>query len=242
MLYSSVLSFQISILSSNGTDLTSSMPILHSHISLSKLQQRSYTLVPISQCPVDDTLGETYTTRSWCQHRSSPQTFKTLCSGPQPQGAQTTPQYQLINHGTCAEDEICVGSDSIDGTAPVQAYCVSTDHFVRIGHDQSGIGVASSAVVTADFNPAIYNNRGTNLTVEAVATTLDNRSSLIATSMVVQAQAYGSVWRTVPGGDNECLRCPSVTLAPFPVTAQRVKIDVVLSENSPAGLLWLANY
>ena len=220
------------------------MPILHSHLSLSKLQQRSSTLVPINQCPMDETyaLGETYSSRSWCQHGSSPQASQTLCIGPQPQGARTAPQYQLINHGLCPDDQICVGSDSIDGPAPVQAYCASTDHFVRIGHNQSGIGVASSAVVTADFNPATYNHRGTYLTVEAVATTLDNRNSLIATSMVMQAQAYDKVWRTVPAGDNECLRCPSVTLAPFPVTAQRVKIDVVLSQDSPAGLLWLATY
>ena len=142
----------------------------------------------------------------------------------------------------CEDDEICVGSDSIDGTPPVEAYCVSTDHFVRIGHAQSGIGVASSAVVTASFNPAMHNNNGSYLTVEAVATTPDNRNSLIATSMVMQAQAHDSVWRTVAGGISDCLRCPSVTLAPFPLTAQRVKIDVVLSQDSPAGLLWLASF
>ena len=142
----------------------------------------------------------------------------------------------------CENDEICVGSDSEDGTTPAQAYCVSTGHFVRIGHPQSGIGVASSAVVTSNFNPTVHNNNGTYLTVEAVATTPDNRNSLIATSMVMQAQTHDSVWRTVAGGISDCLRCPSVTLAPFPLTAQRVKIDVVLSQDSPAGLLWLASF
>ena len=188
-------------------------------------------------------LGETYTSRSWCQHRTSPQASETLCMGPTQQADGTGPQYRLINQAKCADDQICVGSDSsVGGTGVIEAYCVSTDHFVRIGHNQSGIGVASSAVVTADFDPTIYDKRGTYLTVEAVATTLDNRNSLIATSMVMQAQAYDKVWRTIPGGDSECLRCPTVTLAPFPATAQRVKIDVVLSEDSPAGLLWLATY
>ena len=221
------------------------MTILHSHLSPSKVQQRSYTSVPISQCPLGEsyTLGETYTSRSWCQHVTSPQASETLCIGPTQQSDGTGPQYQMINRGSCADDEICVGSDSSSGvTGLVQAYCVSTDHFVHIGKNPSGLGVASSAVVTADFNPATYNKKGTYLTVEALVTTLDNRNSLFATSMVMQAQSYDKVWRTIGGGISDCLRCPSVTLAPFPVMAQRVKIDVVLSEDSPAGLLWLASY
>lgn len=242
---SSVLSFQFSVLSSNGTDLTSSMTILHSHLTPSKVQRRSHTSVPILQCPLDGTytLGEKYISRSWCQHRTSPQAYETLCIGPTQQSDGTYPQYHLIDQGNCADDEICVGSDSESGvTGPVQAYCVSTDQFVRIGQNPSGLGVASSAVVTANLNPAAYDKRGTYLTVEAVVTTFYNRTSLFATSMVMQAQAYDRVWRTVGGGISDCLRCPSVTLAPFPVLAQRVKIDVVLPENSPTGLLWLASY
>ena len=213
------------------------MPILHSHLSLSKLQQRSSTSVPIRQCP----LGEMYSSHSWCQHKISPQASETLCIGPPPQAGRTTPQYNFINEGKCTNDDICVGSDNIGGT-PIHAYCVSTDHFVRIGQNPSGNSLASSGVVTANLNPAIHNNNGSHLTVEAVVTSLNKRTSVFAASVVMQAQAYDRVWRTVAGGSSDCLRCSSVTLAPFPLTAQRVKVDVVLSEDSPAGLLWLASY
>lgn len=216
------------------------MPILHSHLSLSKLQQRSYTSIPVRQCP----LGELYTSYSWCQHELSPQASETLCIGP-PQAGQTTPRHNYINEGRCTTDEICVGSDNIGEANPIQAYCVSTDHFVRIGQTPSsgnGSSLASSGVVTASFNPALHHNNGRHLAVEVVVTSLSKKTSLFAASVVIQAQAYDSVWRTVAGGNSDCLRCSSLTLAPFPLTAQRVKIDVVLSGDSPVGLLWLASY
>lgn len=231
-LYSSVPSFQVTILSSNGTDFTSSMPILHSHLPLSKLQQRSHISVPIRKCP----LGGMWTSDSWCQHNISPQASETFCIGPPRQAGRTSPQTHLINEGRCANDEICVGSEEIGETTPVQAYCVSTDNFVRIGQGPSASSLAAS------FNPAVYNNSGSHLTVEAVITSLNKQSSVFAASVVMQAQAYDTVWRTVAGGSNDCLRCSSLTLAPFPLTAQRVKIDVELSEGNPAGLLWLASF
>lgn len=74
-------------------------------------------------------------------------------------------------------------------------------------------------------------------------TSINKQVSVFAASVVMQAQAYNNgIWRTVAGGHNYCMECSSVTLAPFPVTAQRVKVDVVLTEVIPTGLLWLASY
>lgn len=135
--------------------------------------------------------------------------------------------------------------DDGDEDAPNQAYCVSTDRFVNIGHDPSdeeGENGISSGVVTAGFNAALYNNNGSHLGIEALVTDADKRTSLYATSMVMQAQAYNGLWRTVAHGIIDCIGCSSVSFAPFPVSAQRVKVDVVLPAESPTGLLWLASY
>ncbi len=123
---------------------------------------------------------------------------------------------------------------------------------MRIGHDPSngdGQNVPSSGVVTAGFNASLHhnnnnnNNNGSHLAVEAVVTSLNKVSSIAADSVVMQAQTYtNGVWRTVADGRIYCLRCSSVSLVPFPVAAQRVKVDVVMPEWLPVGLLWLASY
>ena len=226
---SSFSPFQITVHSSNGTDLTSSIPILHSHIPLSTLQRRSHTF-PILTCPSD-----AYIARSWCEHDVSASDFAGICT------EQSQQQHTHINEGNCARDEICVGSNAEDTDAPRQAYCVSTNHFVRIGQDPSTGNGQTSGVVTASFNSALHNN-GSQLAVEAVVTSLNRLSTLFATSVVIQAQAYNGVWRTVAEGQNYCKICSSVSLAPVPATAQRVKVDVVLPEWYPTGLLWLASY
>lgn len=229
---SSFSPIQVSIRSSNGTDLTPSIQVLHSHIPLSTLQQRSYTSTPIKECWGDGT----YISSSSCQRARSPQAFETSCAESTPLGFTAPPHETLISKGTCAVDEICVGSNTGDENIPHHAYCVSTNDFVQIEDASSG------ASVTAGFNSALHSKSGSQLAVEAVITSLNKGSSLMAKSMVMQAQAYNGVWRTVNGGHTFCLRCSSVTLAPFPETAQRVKVDVVLQEWLPAGLLWLASY
>lgn len=160
---------------------------------------------------------------------------------------QSQQQLTHIREGSCASGEICVGSEAKLRDAPRQAYCISTNNFVRIGHDTStgnGQNGGSSVVVTANFNSALRNNNnnGSQLAVEAVVTNLNRLSTLHATSVVIQAQTYNGVWRTVADGQNYCQICSSVSLAPFPATAQRVKVDVVLPEWYPTGLLWLASY
>ena len=160
---------------------------------------------------------------------------------------QSQDQRTITLEGNCESNEICVGSDAKDRDGSRQAYCVYTSNFVRIGHDPStrnGQNVGSSGVVTANFNSALHNNNknGSQLAVEAVVTDVNKVSTLFAISVVIQAQTYNGVWRTVADGQNYCKFCSSVSLAPFPATAQRVKVDVVLSEWFPAALLWLASY
>lgn len=234
--------FKVTIISSNGTDLSSSIPIFHAHTSLSTFQKRFSSSVPVSACFVDDK----YTSESWCRHEDSPREFETFCTEPLQEGQTNPPQATYISQGRCASGEICVGSDArnIDGTLS-RAYCVSTNHFVQIGHtpsDGNGQNLASSGVVTASFNAALHNKNGSLLAVEAVVTSVNKLTSLFAASVVMQAQAYNGVWRTVASGYNDCIRCSSVNLAPFPETAQRVKVDVVMPNWSPTGLLWLASY
>ena len=94
----------------------------------------------------------------------------------------------------------------MDEPASRQAYCVSTNNFVVIGHSPStgnGQNAGSSGVVTASFNSALHKN-GSLLAVEAVITGLNKVSTLIATSVVIQAQTYSGVWRTVADGRNYC--------------------------------------
>lgn len=222
---------QVTILSSNGTDLTASIPILHSHTSLSQFEQRSPLSVPIKDCP----LANAHTIKSWCQHEVSSRDYETFCAE-LPQAGRTDPKHTTnIGRGKCATDEICVGSNAADGDMTLQAYCVSTNSFVQIGQ-------TPSSVVTAGFNATLSDGNESHLAVEAVFTSVNKMTSLFADSMVLQAQTNDGVWRTVPNGNIYCLRCSSVSLAPFPVTAQRVKVDVVLPEWTPTGLLWLASY
>ena len=126
---------------------------------------------------------------------------------------------------------------------PREAYCVSTNNFTPIGQARSSSGQASTGVVTAGFHPALPPLRNVELAVEAVVTGVGNLTSVFATSMVVQAQSFdGVVWKTVDNGTADCLRCANVVLTPFPEAAKRVKVDVVMPEATPVGLLWLASY
>ena len=184
--------------------------------------------------------------RSWCQHSLSAQSFETFCKEPAAQ--PDNPAFMHYTQAHCAPDEICVGSEEGDGRTPLQAHCVSTTHFVPIGRNTSsgnGQETVSSGVVTAGFNPRSHNGDGMHVAVEAVLTHVDKRTSLFATSHVIQAQWYNAtrgIWRTVASGANDCINCSNLRLEPFPTTAQRVKVDVVLPESMPAGLLWLASY
>ena len=147
--------------------------------------------------------------------------------------------------GHCAADEICVGSEAGDGRTPLQAHCVSTTHFVNIGRNTSSGSYqnpGSSGVVTAGFNPTLRNTNGSHIAVEAIVTAVNKRESLFATSVVIQGQKINGISRTEPNGYSNCLGCSSLSLAPFPVNARKVKVDVVLPESMPAGLLWLASY
>ena len=233
--------FDVTILSSNGTDLTSSIQVLHSHAPLSALQQRSSTSSPIRECPMDPE----HVSTSWCQRSHSAQDFRTSCLAiPQPDQGKPNSVTRLAP-GKCPADGICIGRGSDDETeTPVQAYCVSTNDFVKIGQEplRGGQNLGSSGVVAAGLNPAFYNKSGGKIGVEAVVTYMSGKESLFAASMVMQAQTYDTSWRTVANGSANCLRCSSVTVAPFPMTAQRVKVDVVMPERIPTGLLWLASY
>lgn len=136
-----------------------------------------------------------------------------------------------------------------EGEEYLQSFCVSTNEFVQIGQNSStgngGQNAGSlSGVVTAGFNAAAHSRKGSQVAVEAVVTSVNKRTSLSATSLVMQAQAYDKYWRTVDDyhSHDYCLKCSSLTLVPFPKTAQRIKVDVVMPEEAPTGLLWLATF
>ena len=142
---------------------------------------------------------------------------------------------------------------------PSVAYCVATDNFIYVGRDDDN-GTSNSAtaapytVVTAGFSPAVAAGHGEENTdgggahsvaVEALLTSADDPAILVpATSLVIQAQSETGtgIWRTTAGGGNDCLRCSSITVAPVPETVRRVKVDVVLSNEMPKAVLWLASY
>lgn len=236
VLHSLSYPIQVNIRSSNGTDLTPSIQVLHSHISLSTLQQRSFTSTPISGCAQ---VGPNIP-HSWCQRAVSPQDYDTSCTEPPRDGWTDPNRIKHIGQGKCASHEICVGPNTEGGDPQHQAPCVSTNHFVQIDRDPSD--AAAAGVVTAGINSTILHENGSQVAVEAVLTSLSEVISLAAVSMVMQAQTYNGLWRTVENGHTYCLRCPSVTLAPFPEKVQRVKVDVVMPYSTPTGLLWLASY
>ena len=66
IVHSSFSHVEVTNRSSNGTDLTSSIPFLQSHISPSTLEQRSTTSNTIRDlCPLPDTFASS----SWCERK-----------------------------------------------------------------------------------------------------------------------------------------------------------------------------
>ena len=231
---------QVTILSSNGTDITPSIQILHSSEPISTLHQRSQDFYPLSACPTNDV----YTSQSWCQRAISPRAFVALCKEVPDAGRPNAREYTHFTEGACHDDDICVGNDFNEDGPLQQGFCVTTNHFVQIGHEQppNGQNAGSSASVAANFNAAFSTGFGRHLAVQALVTNVDKRTTVQANSIVIQAQTHDSVWRTEVNGTSYCLRCSSETLAPFPKTAQRIKVDVGMPKGVSTGLLWLASY
>ncbi|KAL6717695.1 hypothetical protein ACLMJK_005610 [Lecanora helva] len=229
---------QVTIRSSNGTDLTLSTQILHSHLPLASLQKRSSNLTQASSCSP----YEKYVSRSWCDHKASPQAFENICTERPSANPLDPHEMTFVGRSKCAPDQICVGGSPNHLDVTNAAFCVATDNFVHVGKD-GGAG-RNFAIVTAGFDAERHENSPGHVAVEAVVTKDQNvQTSLIVKSLVIQAQAkINGVWKALPGDRSGCLTCSSVAIRPMPEAAQRVKIDVVLQEDMPSGTVWLASY
>lgn len=121
------------------------------------------------------------------------------------------------------------------------AYCVHTDNFVPI---VNMLQDKSPDIITANVNQDAKTHA--NWTLEAVLAGTDDTTALNASTLDMEAQTYDTVfnvpiWRTVAGGLSECTNCSSVALEQFPLSAPRVKVDVVLPASVTAGFLYLAS-
>lgn len=102
----------------------------------------------------------------------------------------------------------------------------------------------SPDIITANVNQDAKTHA--NWTLEAVLAGTDDTTALNASNLDMEAQTYDTVfnvpiWRTVAGGLSECTNCSSVALEQFPLSAPRVKVDVVLPASVTAGFLYLAS-
>ena len=161
-------------------------------------------------------------------------------------------------YGSCAQTEVCIEGtralpepsdwaqqyhqDAWLGLYKV-AYCVNVENFVRIAQDGLADADGAGEVETVYFH---QQSQQPNATVEAVVTSLDNKTSVFAQRLEVEAQtadgAFGTqIWRTLVNGSSGCENCSSVDLAPFPIAAKRIKVDVVLPAAVTAGVVWLAS-
>ena len=223
--------FDISIHDSNGTDISDRTLVRHhnytgSNSSPQRVHSRTVSR-PQNQCPHPYwPIFE----GSRCRHEFSPQSYIMTCTG------EHDITYDWVS-GRCADSEICVNGqitrESVNGHWWV-AYCVNTENFVAIAQDQTG--------TVANFNAA---SGKSGYVVEALLTGLDSRTSLVAQSLKIQAQAYElisntHVWGTLANGSYECANCASVEIPSVPIGTQRIKVNLVLRTAS-AGLLYLAS-
>lgn len=190
---------------------------------------------PLNVCPA----GETFT-QSYCREEASPQAYMIICND----GYDHSWYYRR-----CTEREICVSGipkrnlplpDGHLVPPTLTAYCVSTEHFIRLG-----INRASHKTMPGTVATPYKAQEGKMMAMEAVLTGLSTTKSIFASSLRMSAQTSDTsnnvqTWRSQAGGTAVCTNCARILIAPVPVRTQRVVMDIVLDAAAAGGLLFLS--
>ncbi|KAI4266493.1 MAG: hypothetical protein L6R38_008703 [Xanthoria sp. 2 TBL-2021] len=228
--------YDISVMDPAGQDHSEKFQVLGSPSdpSSNDLEKRALSR-PLDFCPD----GETFT-QSYCREEVSPQAYVIICN----EGYDHSWYYRR-----CAEREICVrGIPKRNPPLPngqlvpptLKAYCVSTNHFVRIGMNRASHKTTPGTIATQYKAP-----EGKTMAMEAVLTGLNVSESQFASSLRMSAQTSDTsnnvqTWRSQVGGTAVCTDCARILIAPVPARTQRFVINVVLDAAAAGGLLFLS--
>lgn len=160
-----------------------------------------------------------------------------------PEGS--TSQYYIVHchpqmgshDGNCEDHELCVSGNPHYAT-PGQmnvvryAYCVSHQTFIDIA--------AGTDLITTDFSARQLQDQ----LVGAVLTQRDGVHALFAKSLRIRAMTHDvlynvKTWRTLPGGDENCSECASISLESIPLGTKSIDVDIFMEAGSVSGLLYL---
>ncbi|KAL9627028.1 MAG: hypothetical protein Q9204_006860 [Flavoplaca sp. TL-2023a] len=120
------------------------------------------------------------------------------------------------------------------------AYCVATEHFIRIGVNRASHKTSPGTIATP-----YKAQEGKMMAMEAVLTGLKPTKSIFASSLRMSAQTSDTsnnvqTWRSQAGGTAVCTNCARILIAPVPVRTQRIVMNVVLDAAAAGGLLFLS--
>ncbi|KAL8673003.1 MAG: hypothetical protein Q9168_002564 [Polycauliona sp. 1 TL-2023] len=228
--------YDISVTDPAGQDHSEKFQILGSpsNPSGNKLEKRIVTR-PLDRCPAGETFAHSY-----CREEVSPQAYVLVCE----EDYEPTWYYRR-----CAEHEICVrGIPKYNPPLPngqlvpptLKAYCVSTDHFVKLGTSRTSHKTIPGTIATSYKAPM-----GQTMAMEAILTGLNVSESIFASSLGMSAQTSDTsnnvqTWRSQVGGTAVCRECARILIAPVPAKTQRFVMNVVLEAAAAGGLLFLS--
>ncbi|KAL8891733.1 MAG: hypothetical protein Q9215_001271 [Flavoplaca cf. flavocitrina] len=230
------IQYDISVMDAAGQDHSEKFLVLGSSLNHSghNLEKR-FLPRPLNFCPA----GETFT-QSYCREEMSPQAYVIVCND-----GYDHSWYMR----RCAEREICVrGIPKPNLPLPdgqlvpptLTAYCVATEHFIRIGVNRASHKTSPGTIATP------YKAQGGKMmAMEAVLTGLKPTKSIFASSLRMSAQTSDTAnnvqtWRSQAGGTAVCSDCARILIAPVPVRTQRIVMNVVLDAAAAGGLLFLS--
>ncbi|KAL8911004.1 MAG: hypothetical protein Q9172_007749 [Xanthocarpia lactea] len=230
------IQYDISIKDPAGQDHSERFQVLGSlsNHSSNNLEKRALSR-PLDFCPDDEVF-----IRSYCREEASPQAYVIICA------EEDEPS---VYYRRCAAREICVrGIPKPNPPLPtgqlrpptMKAYCVGTEHFVRIGVNRATHKTLPGTIATQYKAP-----EGKTMAMEAVLTGLNISESMFASSLRMSAQTSDisnnvQTWRSQVGGTIVCTDCARIVIAPVPARTQRFVLSVVLDAAAAGGLLFLS--
>ncbi|KAI9881233.1 MAG: hypothetical protein M1830_005519, partial [Pleopsidium flavum] len=206
-------------------DASDRITILHQQHSLSSSAKRKRELSrPLNHCPLNQGFHG-----SNCAPNVNPQAHRIDCMI----GNAYTGYLAY-----CGPNEICVDGLRSPNVFHL-AFCVSTENFVIFAKDQ-----LRQATTSAATQAGFHSQAGTKYAVEAVMTSPDSHTTVVASNLDIEAQTSETVnnarsWRTLNGGTAQCNNCGSVEIATVPALTQRIAIRVKVQDSTLSGLLYL---
>ncbi|MCJ1227435.1 hypothetical protein MMC12_004090 [Toensbergia leucococca] len=216
-----------------GQDISASITLMHAHHTTTSLTKRIHS--PLN-CPPP--WINFINVEARCNRTSSPQAWTMHCRPPE----DHFDLDPVDTAGSCLPSEICVERVFFEIPAFFvrEAYCISTQTFVRIA---TVLGRQSFGSV--QINNRVGNMFYQNLAADAVLTGPSMTTSLLAQELHLSAYAklasVGNVphFGSLPNGTAGCEGCYDVELQPVPEAADLLDARVVLPVGAGPGMLFL---